>query len=29
MDNLVIWENCYTLDELYEFLKTAELGSDA
>ena len=29
MDNLVIWENCYTLDELYENLKTAELGSDA
>jgi hypothetical protein len=29
MDNLIIWENCYTLDELYEVLKTAELGSDA
>lgn len=29
MDNLIIWENCYTLDELYEVLKSAEFGSDA
>ncbi len=29
MDNLVIWENCQTLDELYETLRTAEMGSDA
>ncbi|MCM1322684.1 MAG: TetR/AcrR family transcriptional regulator [Acetobacter sp.] len=29
MDVLVMWENCQTLDELYEKLKTAEFGSDA
>lgn len=29
MDNLIIWENCLTLDELYEALKTAEFCSDA
>lgn len=29
MDNLIVWENCYTLDELYETLKVAEFGSDA
>ncbi len=29
MDNLVMWENCLTLDELAEYLKTAEKTSDA
>lgn len=29
MDVLVMWENCQTLDELYQKLKTAEFGSDA
>lgn len=29
MDTLIMWENCQTLDELYESLKTAEFGSDA
>ena len=29
MDNLVMWENCLTLDELIENLKTVEFGSDA
>lgn len=29
MDILVMWENCQTLDELYEKLRTAEFGSDA
>lgn len=29
MDVLVMWENCQTLDELYEKLRTAEVGSDA
>ena len=29
MDNLIIWENCLTLDELYETLKTTDFGSDA
>lgn len=29
MDVLVMWENCQTLDELYEKLRTAEFGSDA
>jgi len=28
MDNLIIWENCQTLDELYEKLQHTELGSD-
>jgi AcrR family transcriptional regulator len=28
MDNLIIWENCLTLDELYETLKTVDFGSD-
>lgn len=29
MDTLVMWENCQTLDELFECLKTAEMSSDA
>lgn len=29
MDNLVMWENCQTLDELFEKMKVAEFGSDA
>lgn len=29
MDVLVMWENCQTLDELYQKLRTAEFGSDA
>jgi len=29
MDNLVMWENCQTLDELLEKMKLAEFGSDA
>ncbi len=29
MDVLVMWENCQTLDELYQKLTTAEFGSDA
>lgn len=29
MDNLIMWENCQTLDELSEYLRGAELGSDA
>jgi AcrR family transcriptional regulator len=29
MDNLVMWENCLTLDELEGCLKTAEMTSDA
>ena len=29
MDNLIMWENCETLEELSEYLKKAELGSDA
>ncbi|MBE6462795.1 MAG: TetR/AcrR family transcriptional regulator [Alphaproteobacteria bacterium] len=29
MDNLVMWENCLTLDELNEYLKKAEMSSDA
>jgi len=29
MDNLIIWENCQTLDELYEKIKYVEFGSDA
>lgn len=29
MDTLVMWENCQTLDELYECLKTADFCSDA
>lgn len=29
MDTLIVWENCQTLDELYEELKKAEFGSDA
>lgn len=29
MDILVMWENCQTLDELYQKLLTAEFGSDA
>lgn len=29
MDNLVMWENCLTLDELAQHLKTAEKTSDA
>lgn len=29
MDNLIMWENCQTLDELYEKLKAIEFGSDA
>jgi AcrR family transcriptional regulator len=29
MDTLIVWENCQTLDELCEALKTAEFGSDA
>ncbi len=29
MDNLVMWENCLTLDELNECLKKTELTSDA
>ncbi len=29
MDILVMWENCQTLDELYQRLLTAEFGSDA
>ena len=29
MDNLVMWENCQTLDELNEYLRGAEFGSDA
>ena len=29
MDNLVMWENCLTLDELEGYLKTAEMTSDA
>ncbi len=29
MDVLVMWENCQTLDELYQKLLTAEFGSDA
>ncbi len=29
MDNLVMWENCLTLDELEKCLKTAEMTSDA
>lgn len=29
MDILVMWENCQTLDELYQKLQTAEFGSDA
>lgn len=28
MDILVMWENCQTLDELYQKLKTTEFGSD-
>lgn len=29
MDNLIVWENCQTLDELYGALTTADMGSDA
>ena len=29
MDELVMWENCLTLDELYENLKNVEMTSDA
>lgn len=29
MDNLIMWENCQTLDELNEYLRGAEFGSDA
>lgn len=29
MDSLIVWENCRTLEELYEVLMTAEMGSDA
>ena len=29
MDNLIMWENCQTLDELCEKLKKVEFGSDA
>lgn len=29
MDELVMWENCLTLDELYESLRTVEMSSDA
>ena len=29
MDSLIVWENCRTLEELYEVLLTAEMGSDA
>ncbi len=29
MENLIVWENCQTLDELYEALLTAEMGSDS
>jgi len=29
MDNLFMWENCQTLDELYEKLRLVEFGSDA
>lgn len=29
MDTLIMWENCQTLDELYEELKKAEQTSDA
>ena len=29
MDTLIMWENCQTLDELYQVLETAEFGSDA
>lgn len=29
MDNLVMWENCQTLDELRETLSCVEMGSDA
>jgi len=29
MDNLIMWENCQTLDELFEKMKLAEFGSDA
>ena len=29
MDELVMWENCLTLDELYESLKVTDMTSDA
>ena len=29
MDNLIMWENCQTLDELFEKLKRVDFGSDA
>lgn len=29
MDNLFMWENCQTLDELYQQLLSVEFGSDA
>jgi len=29
MDNLVMWENCQTLDELFGKMKVSEFGSDA
>ncbi len=29
MENLIVWENCQTLDELYEVLLSAEMGSDS
>lgn len=29
MDNLIMWENCQTLDELNEYLRKVEFGSDA
>lgn len=29
MDNLIVWENCQTLDELFEKMRVSEFGSDA
>ena len=29
MDNLIVWENCQTLDELYDALAAVDMGSDA
>ena len=28
MDNLIMWENCLTLDELYQYLEKAQKTSD-